>query len=739
MILVMISFGSVNIIAWSNGGYSDEPSIPDYGTHDWIAEHALDWLPKNEKQYISEDLNQYLYATELPDNPAGYGDTFEHHVYYRANGNLQENDSAVRAKEEYVKALQALQNKDYEKARKYAGAMTHYIADMAVFGHVMGADTDWGAETHHSDYEDYVNERTDQFNEGTFENYLEFDGDLENISAYQATLDLAYDTTFDVDGDYDCLWMDAEVGVNHAPMITSMSANPITVEPGEASTISVSANDQDNDDITYDYSVNGGTISGSGSSVTWIAPSTTGDYSITVEVSDGELTDSETVSVSVEDEPQPTGHLMINEFEQNPSGTDDGNEWVELYNPTGSSIDLTDWKLHVPDTQDADQLLSGSISSGGYKVITFPEQWLDNSDEWVSLMDNTGTTVDKTPTKDDSENDGRSWQRYPNGKDTDSTSDWDFRPSSKGSSNGGTRSITRGYNWEDTAFVDRVGESLNFAVNLIADVLHHLAWESGYVGQSISKIVPHVEASSDVTSGNLPLEVSFTADGTDSDGSIISYEWYFPDDDTTMNGNEVSHTFTIEGTFEVNVTVTDDNGSTAFDNVKITVLPREITGDDDDDKEKDDNNWIVGLCIGGVIFGVIILVILYLIGRNVQKTESKPVKETKPIPIGTVYPPPESDGIPGKPPSTGMHFKWQEGVNNSLPYCPLCKSQGSLNVRLFGIRAKLICSGCNAEFNPIFGPIDGQLKKAKLKKMGNSQYGNEYLNKEMTTEIWRRI
>ncbi|MGB9671951.1 MAG: hypothetical protein ACPLZY_02255 [Candidatus Norongarragalinales archaeon] len=35
--------------AWSNGGFSDDPSNPDYGTHDWIAHHALDWLPDVEK------------------------------------------------------------------------------------------------------------------------------------------------------------------------------------------------------------------------------------------------------------------------------------------------------------------------------------------------------------------------------------------------------------------------------------------------------------------------------------------------------------------------------------------------------------------------------------------------------------------------------------------------------------------------------------------------------------------
>jgi len=52
------------ITAWSNGGYSEDPSNPDYGTHDWIAQHALEWLPASEKQYIEDNLAVYLYGTE---------------------------------------------------------------------------------------------------------------------------------------------------------------------------------------------------------------------------------------------------------------------------------------------------------------------------------------------------------------------------------------------------------------------------------------------------------------------------------------------------------------------------------------------------------------------------------------------------------------------------------------------------------------------------------------------------
>jgi hypothetical protein len=206
MLFLLLSIKPV--LGWSNGGYSDDPLNPDYGTHDWIAQHALDWLPTDEKQYIVDNLATYLYGTELPDNATcGIGDTAKHHVYFYAIGSLQDDASAVRAFDEFQKALNFLKSNDYVNAAKGAGIMSHYIVDVAVFGHVMGKTTNWGDETHHEDYENYVNARTTTYS-SSFNSYLHFEGTLTVISPYDATKNLAYDTTFDVDGDLTCVWMD---------------------------------------------------------------------------------------------------------------------------------------------------------------------------------------------------------------------------------------------------------------------------------------------------------------------------------------------------------------------------------------------------------------------------------------------------------------------------------------------------------------------------------------------------
>jgi hypothetical protein len=205
-------------LCWSNGGYSADPTQPDYGTHDWIAQHALDWLPSEEKKFITDNLLAYLYGTELPDNNQasdGIGDTTKHHIYFGAGGALQDAASAQRASEEYQKALNYLNNNDAYNAAKEAGIMTHYIVDMAVFGHVMGSSTPWGTETHHSDYEDYVNTRTGGYS-STFNSYLSYDGALATFSAYDAAVNIANDTTFGGSSHLTCVWMDDNYNWNDA-------------------------------------------------------------------------------------------------------------------------------------------------------------------------------------------------------------------------------------------------------------------------------------------------------------------------------------------------------------------------------------------------------------------------------------------------------------------------------------------------------------------------------------------
>jgi hypothetical protein len=163
-----------------------------------------------EKQWILDQKAAYLFGTELPDRSGCgdcFGDTAKHHVYYGRSGSLQDEAAAARAKQVYDQALAAGHSGNWTKVTVLIGAMTHYVDDLAVFGHVMGAATDWGAETHHSDFENYVNVRTSTY-VSEFTAFLAFDGNLSARDPDDASLLLAYGTTFGGATGKNATWMD---------------------------------------------------------------------------------------------------------------------------------------------------------------------------------------------------------------------------------------------------------------------------------------------------------------------------------------------------------------------------------------------------------------------------------------------------------------------------------------------------------------------------------------------------
>jgi endonuclease YncB( thermonuclease family) len=121
-------------------------------------------------------------------------------------------------------------------------------------------------------------------------------------------------------------------------------------------------------------------------------------------------------------------HLVINEVELNPRGADVGREWIELYNPTGTEVNASDFTLKTSFKAASIQLPRVSIDPGETRVIELDRQTLSNTAERISLVDNdTGRTVDRTPSLVDRSDDGRTWQRMPDGNN-----EWQFSSGTKG-------------------------------------------------------------------------------------------------------------------------------------------------------------------------------------------------------------------------------------------------------------------------------------------------------------------
>ncbi|WP_025322790.1 choice-of-anchor D domain-containing protein [Deferrisoma camini] len=91
-------------------------------------------------------------------------------------------------------------------------------------------------------------------------------------------------------------------------------------------------------------------------------------------------------------------------------------------------------------------------------------------------------------------------------------------------------------------------------------------------GSGRSPRPPEAAFTADPTAGAAPLAVSFDASASsDPDGSIASYAWDFGDG-ATAEGAVVSHTYRVQGTHTVRLTVTDDEGAQAFRTLMVTVV-----------------------------------------------------------------------------------------------------------------------------------------------------------------------
>jgi len=133
-------------------------------------------------------------------------------------------------------------------------------------------------------------------------------------------------------------------------------------------------------------------------------------------------------------------HVVINEVDINPPGDDSKSvsEWVEIYNPTDSDVDLSGWKIaSTTGIKKTMTIQPGTvIKSEQFLRFSYGPAWFTDTNELVELRDENNIVIDNTPLKFDKENDYTSWQRLYDGYDFDSSDDWKFATSTSGSSNG---------------------------------------------------------------------------------------------------------------------------------------------------------------------------------------------------------------------------------------------------------------------------------------------------------------
>jgi len=278
-VLACLTMLSPSAAAWSNGGFSADQNNPDYGTHDWIADMALGLQTRNVTFLTSTYHAHFLLGTEAPDNPAFIGDTTNHHIYYYSTHELQDDICAVRASEIYELALGYLVAGEYNDAAFDIGVLAHYVADPGVFGHTMGAYTDWGADTHHSDYENEIESMT-----GTLSRPSGIA--LGDLDAYNATLQLGRTITF---GDEDVqpnVWMDDNYAWSNETFVASAMASlhaSVAAVAAVMNHLLVEANQTESPplpEVPQPPSSFAATLNGSSIVLTWTPPSDDGGVAI---------------------------------------------------------------------------------------------------------------------------------------------------------------------------------------------------------------------------------------------------------------------------------------------------------------------------------------------------------------------------------------------------------------------------------------------------------------------------
>jgi competence protein ComEC len=132
--------------------------------------------------------------------------------------------------------------------------------------------------------------------------------------------------------------------------------------------------------------------------------------------------------------------IFINEVELNPAGTDSGAEKVELYNPSGSSVDVNGWTISSTAGRSATVTINEQtveqtiIPPGGFLIVgRDSQQWLDNTGEGIELRNNSGTLIDYVGPFSDRANDDATWQRSLDGEENN----WVYSSNTLGDANFG--------------------------------------------------------------------------------------------------------------------------------------------------------------------------------------------------------------------------------------------------------------------------------------------------------------
>jgi len=191
--------------------------------------------------------------------------------------------------------------------------------------------------------------------------------------------------------------------VNLFPL-ASISEDEETSSPGESIDFNGSAS-TDTDGYIISYFWDFGDGSSSTLSTTSYAYAATGTYDATLTVTDDDsATTSKNIAISIIDNFLPAtatpaatttdfGQIVINEFVADPSDGD--KEWIELFNNSSTSVDLTGWTFRDNASTSTISGSIGATTSDKYFIWEFNSGRLNNDGDIIIIRDGAGKLINQ--------------------------------------------------------------------------------------------------------------------------------------------------------------------------------------------------------------------------------------------------------------------------------------------------------------------------------------------------------
>ncbi|VEP17781.1 Outer membrane adhesin like proteiin (fragment) [Hyella patelloides LEGE 07179] len=349
---------------------------------------------------------------------------------------------------------------------------------------------------------------------------------------------------------------------NVAPAIASIDG-ATTAEEGETITYTASVSDPGDDELTYNWSVNGSPIEGNSPTIDpTFTDNGTYNLSLTVTDDDGAATTSE-LEVTVNNVPPlieiaPT--ITGNEGEAitfNPTLEDPGNDTLTV------TLDFGDSSESVTAYSNGFPVTHTYADNGNYTAtLTVTDDDGATTTSTIDVTVNNLAPIITSLTGDTEVNEGETAQfnavasDSPNDTLTYTLDFGDGSPQLTVNNNGlpvsheyldnGNYTITLTVTDDDGASTN---QTLDVVVNNVAPVINEIVGDT------------------DVLEGE---EVSYTAIASDSGNDTLTYIWDFGDRSTAF-GENVTHTFTDNGNYTITLTVSDDDGASTISTIDVTV------------------------------------------------------------------------------------------------------------------------------------------------------------------------